>query len=126
MDGRHGTYMKFRHTGRAGEYAMTDHSSEPERPRQEPEIIPPDRARTGHDWRQPAWRPQGRSQGWSETGTHRVYVARVGPFGVAMLMLAFAILGAVIFLAVIGAVLLWIPVVALLVVVAAIFRVLRR
>jgi hypothetical protein len=108
--------------GRAGEYAMADNSTEPERPRQEPEIIPPDRARTGPDWRQPAWRPHG----WSGTGTQRVYVARVGPFGVAMLMLAFAILGAVIFLAIIGAVLIWIPVVALLVVVAAIFRVLRR
>ena len=101
---------------------MIDNSNEPERPRQEPEIIPPDRSRGGRDWRQPAWRPYG----WSESGSHRVYVARVGPFGVAMLMLAFAILGAVIFLAVIGAMLLWIPVVALLVVVAAIFRVLRR
>jgi len=105
---------------------MIDNSNEPERPRQEPEIIPPDRARAGYDWRQPAWRPQGWSDGWSESGSHRVYVARVGPFGVAMLMLAFAILGVVIFFAVIGAVLLWIPVVALLVVVAAIFRVLRR
>ena len=109
---------------------MADNSSEPERPRQEPEIIPPDRSPTGHDWRQPAWRSHGWShgwsRGWSETGTHRVYVARVGPFGVAMLMLAFAILAAVIFLAVIGAVLIWIPVVALLVIVAAIFRALRR
>jgi len=122
VDGRRGTYMKLRHTGRTGEYVMTDNSSEPERPRQEPEIIPPDRSRAGHDWRQPAWRPGG----WSESGTHRVYVARVGPFGIAMLMLAFAILGAVLFLAVIGAVLIWIPVVALLVVVAAIFRALRR
>jgi len=122
VDGRAGAYIRRRHTGRTGEYARVDNSSEPERPRQEPEIIPPDRSRAAQDWRQPAWRPGG----WSESGIHRVYVTRIGPFGVGMLMLAFAILGAVIFLAVIGAVLIWIPVVALLVVVAAIFRALRR
>jgi fatty acid desaturase len=58
--------------------------------------------------------------------THRIYVARLGPFAIAMLMLIVGVLAAVILLAVIGAVLIWIPVVALLVAAGAIFRLLRR
>jgi len=38
---------------------------------------------------------------------HRIYVARLGPFGVALLMLIVGILAAVILLAVVGAVLIW-------------------
>jgi hypothetical protein len=106
---------------------MPRKSDKPEQPSVEPEIIPPDRTRQGVDWRQPAWsqswRPHGPNQA---SGTYRVYVGRVGPFGIAMLMLAFAILAFVIFFAVLGAVLIWIPVIAALVVVAAIFRFLRR
>jgi TM2 domain-containing membrane protein YozV len=59
-------------------------------------------------------------------GTHRIYVARLGPFGIALLMLIVGILAAVIILAVVGAVLIWILVVAQLVAAGAIFRVLRR
>jgi hypothetical protein len=102
---------------------MPRKSNKPEQPRVEPEIIPPDRTRQGVDWRQPAWRPYGPDQAG---GTYHVHVGRVGPFGVAMLMLAFAILAAVIVFAVIGAVLVWIPVVVALIAVAAIFRFLRR
>jgi hypothetical protein len=102
---------------------MPRKSNKPEQPRVEPEIIPPDRARQGMDWRQPTWRPYGPGEA---SGSYRVYVGRVGPFGVAMLALAFAILAAVIVFAIIGAVLFWIPIVALLVVAAAIFRFLRR
>jgi hypothetical protein len=102
---------------------MPRKSDKPEQPRVEPEIIPPDRARQSMDWRQPAWRPHGAGEA---SGSYRVYVGRVGPFGVAMLALAFAILAVVIVFAIIGAVLLWIPVVALVVIVAAIFRFLRR
>ncbi|MGA3307616.1 MAG: hypothetical protein ABSD08_03225 [Xanthobacteraceae bacterium] len=58
--------------------------------------------------------------------THRIYVARLGPFAIALLMLIVGVLAAVILLAVIGAVLIWIPVVALLVAAGAIFRLLRR
>ena len=58
--------------------------------------------------------------------THRVYVARLGPFGVALLMLILGVVVAVILLAVVGAVLIWIPVVLLLVAVGALFRLLRR
>jgi hypothetical protein len=102
---------------------MPRKSNKPEQPRVEPEIIPPERTRQGMDWRQPAWRPYGPGQAG---GSYRVYVGRVGPFGVAMLALAFAILAVVIVFAIIGAVLFWIPIVALAVVAAAIFRFLRR
>jgi hypothetical protein len=102
---------------------MPRKSNKPEQPRVEPEIIPPDRTRQGVDWRQPAWRPYGPGDG---NGTYRVYVGRVGPFGLAMFALALAILAAVILFAVVGAILVWIPVVALLVAAAAIFRFLRR
>jgi hypothetical protein len=102
---------------------MPRKSNKPEQPRVEPEIIPPDRARQGMDWRQPAWRPYGPGEAG---GSYRVYVGQVGPFGVAMLALALAILAVVTVFAVIGAVLFWIPIVALVVVVAAIFRFVRR
>jgi hypothetical protein len=102
---------------------MPRKSNKPEQPRVEPEIIPPDRTRQGMDWRQPAWRPYGPGEAG---GSYRVYVGRVGPFGVAMLALALAILAVVTVFAIIGAVLFWIPIVALVVVVAAIFRFLRR
>jgi hypothetical protein len=101
---------------------MPRKSNKPEQPRVEPEIIPPDRARQGMDWRQPTWRPYGPGDG----GTYRVYVGRVGPFGVTMLALAFALLAVVIVFAIVGAVLFWIPIIALVVIAAAIFRFLRR
>jgi fatty acid desaturase len=107
---------------------MANDSNQPERPRVEPEIIPPDR--TG---RQPDWRTTGQRQTtwppYHSTGTggaQRVYVTRLGPFGVVVLMLAFAMLFAVMILAVIGAALIWIPAVALVVVAAAVYRHLRR
>jgi len=88
---------------------MVDESNQPERPRAEPEIIPPGHTpRSG--WDQPAWRM---SHPGSVRGTHRVYVTRIGPFGAAILMLVFAVLVAVLVLAIIGAALLWIPIVAL-------------
>lgn len=100
---------------------MVESSNEPQRPRVEPEIIPPDRNRPRSDWQQRVWRPDA-----SAGGTHRIYVARLGPFGIALLMLLIGILAAVIILATIGAVLLWIPVLALLVAAGAILRLWRR
>jgi hypothetical protein len=102
---------------------MTDDRNQPERPRAEPEIIPPDRSPQGSDWRQPAWRPYPSSD---TRDTQRIFVTRIGPFGGAMLMLALAILVAAFFLIIAGAILIWIPLVALLVVVAAVLRFLRR
>jgi hypothetical protein len=105
---------------------MANDRDQPELPRVEPEIIPPDRQERGPgrgaDWRRPAWRPFGQNE---TAGMHRVYVTRIGPFGFVLLILAFAILAAAILLVFAGAILLWFPVVALLIVVGAIFRFLR-
>jgi hypothetical protein len=96
-------------------------SDRPERPRLEPEIIPPERGRRGTDWQQYVWRSQ------ASTGeTHRIYVTRLGPFGMAMLMLVIGIVIAVILLATIGAILVWIPILALLLAAGVIYRLLRR
>jgi hypothetical protein len=105
---------------------MANDQDKPELPRVEPEIIPPDRQERGpgrgSDRRRTAWRPYGPNEA---AGTHRVYVTRIGPFGVAMLTLVFAILAAAVLLVFAGAILLWLPVVALLIVVGAIVRFLR-
>ncbi len=102
---------------------MYDDSNRPERPRAEPEIIPPDRNARRADWRNSPQRDGAFA--WTR-GTQRIYVTRLGPFGVALLMLAIAAIAALVLIAVLGAVLLWIPVVAVLIVAAALARVLRR
>jgi hypothetical protein len=102
---------------------MSDDSNQPERPRVEPEIIPPGQGRGSYDWRQSPWRNDGYAQAH---GSHRIYVTRMGPFGIALLILAIAAIAAIILIAIVGAVLIWIPVVAVLVIVAAIFRFLSR
>jgi hypothetical protein len=97
-------------------------SSEPELPRVEPEIIPPDR--TGRpDWRGSAWPPYAYSEA---RGSHRVYVTRLGPLGLTLLLAGVGVLAVAIFLTIVGAILIWIPVVALLVAAAAVYRMLRR
>ena len=101
---------------------MVSDRDQPELPRVEPEIIPPDRAGRGSGWRRAAEPPYGQSE---TAGVHRVYVTRIGPFGFAMLTFVFAILAAAILLVFAGAILLWLPVVALLIVVGAILRFLR-
>jgi|ERR1051326_87396 hypothetical protein len=100
--------------------------NQPERPRAEPEIIPPDRDGGQANWRR-APRTPWPGSGFDEIrGTHRVYVGRVGPFGIALLLLALAAVIAIILIAVLGAVLIWIPVIAVAVVIAAFFRLFRR
>jgi len=100
---------------------MARHPDEPERPRAEPEIIPPDRGGRGRDT---GWPP---AYGFTQMrGTQRVYVGRIGPFGFVLIMLIVGVLAAVLLLLLIGAALLWIPVVAALVVIAAISGLLRR
>lgn len=93
---------------------MVDDRTTPERPRVEPEIIPP-----GSAQRRSPWQTQG-------FGQQRIYVTKLGPFGFVLLLLALAALIAVILLVVVGAVLIWIPILAVLVVGAAIFGRLRR
>jgi hypothetical protein len=95
---------------------MAASSNEPERPRSEPEIISPDQ------YRERQWPPYG----YSQTGTHRIYVTRIGPFGFTLLMLAVGFLAAVLLLLLIGTALLWLPFIAALVIVAAIAGFLRR
>jgi hypothetical protein len=100
----------------------SDHNRRPETPRAEPEIIPPDHSGRQPDWRRPPWRDPFGQTG----GTQRIFVTRVGPFGIALLLLGIAAIAAIILIAIVGAVLIWIPVVAVLVVIAAVFRFLRR
>jgi hypothetical protein len=97
---------------------MADDRNRPEQPRVEPEIIPP-----GRDSRYSPWGPYG----FSETrGIHRVHITRVGPFGIALLMLAIAAVATIVMIAVLGAVLIWIPIVALVLIVGALLRLMRR
>jgi hypothetical protein len=105
---------------------MTDDQKQPERPRAEPEIIPPDR--TGGHRSNPPWQTTWQTN-WGQDGTRqtqRVFVMRPGPLGFAVLMLALALIVAAIVITAIGAFLIWIPVVALFVAVAAVYRFLRR
>jgi hypothetical protein len=92
----------------------------PERPRSEPEIIPPNdpwgRVRNGRMWT-------------SFNGAHRVYVARVGPFGTAMAMLSLGLLAALGFLILLGALAVLIPlggVILAALIIAAVLRGPRR
>jgi hypothetical protein len=82
----------------------------PERPRIEPEIIPPDRTRSARQ-----------SAPYFETGgTHRVYVTRIGPLGGVLLMLALALFVAVGGLLFVGALLISILLVAFLIIIGVI------
>lgn len=91
---------------------MANDKDVPERPRVEPEIIPPDRSRGRSAWPTHDYSGVG--------GTQRIYITRLGPFGGALLMLILAALAAVILLAFVGALLIWIPLVALIVLIAGI------
>jgi|SRR5215472_7326011 len=105
---------------------MANDPNQPERPRVEPEIIPPDRDGGHANWRRAPDTPW-RGSGFDEIhGTQRVFVGRVGPFGIALLLLAIAAVIAIILIAVLGAVLIWIPVIAAAVVIGAFFRLFRR
>ncbi|HMK70205.1 MAG TPA: hypothetical protein VK442_04460, partial [Xanthobacteraceae bacterium] len=76
---------------------MVEDTNQPERPRVEPEIIPPQRTPRRSDWQQQTWRPFPST---AANGAHRIYVARLGPFGVALLMLLLGVMVAVVLLAV--------------------------
>jgi hypothetical protein len=102
---------------------MANDSNRAERPRLEPEIIPPARGRREPGWQYDVWQPYVSSTG---SGTHRLYVARLGPFGLAALMFLIGVVVAVLVLAVVGAILIWIPILALLLAAGVIFRLWRR
>jgi hypothetical protein len=91
-----------------------------EKPRAEPEIIPPT-----HDDRQ-SRSDTARIRVFADgEGTRHIYVARLGPLGMLLLALMIGILFAMILVLVLGAFLIWIPLVGLLVAVAIISRLLR-
>ena len=96
-------------------------NNESEQPRSEPEIIPPERAvdddmgRAARLW---SFRDGGEY--------HRIYVARIGPFGIFLIALAAAALSILILLFVVGAFLIWIPIVGLLVAAAILSSLLRN
>jgi hypothetical protein len=89
-----------------------------EQPRAEPEIIPPGDADVRGRWRRPQTSFDGRS-------TQRIYVARLGPFGFAVLVLALAVLAALVLLLMLGAFVVLIPVAGVLLVAAVVISLLR-
>lgn len=100
---------------------MPSHRDEPERPRQEPEIIPP-----GKDWPRRDSRFPPNTGFDQRRGTHRIYVGQIGPLGFALFMIIAALFGGVLLLALIGAALIWFPVLLLFAVIAAIAGLIRR
>jgi predicted cobalt transporter CbtA len=98
---------------------MPSNRDQPERPRREPEIIPPGNDRPNRDSR---WPP---NDGFRR-GTHRIYVSRIGPLGFALLLLILALFGGVFLLLLIGAALIWFPVLLVLALIAAIAGLIRR
>lgn len=101
-----------------GDRIMSDDIDPPRRRPVEPEIIPPGRP---HPF------------GWPESGVyvstgarHRIYVSPLGPIGVALILLVLGLLAAIFLLALLGAVLIWIPLLAGLVVAGAVVRLWRR
>jgi hypothetical protein len=92
---------------------MTQTGREGDRPRVEPEIIPPDARRD----------PRASFDG---RNTQRIYVARVSPFGFAMAALVVAMLVALVILLVVGAFVVMLPVVVVLLAIALVYSIFRR
>jgi len=85
-------------------------------PRSEPEIIPPDRA--GRDTHRARVFVDAR-------GTERVYVARLHPLGFILVVLISAVLAAVMIALLLGALLIWLPLLVFFVAGVIIVTVLR-
>ena len=83
---------------------MAEKSSDPfgDKPRAEPEIIPPGA-------------PLRSSNFADRHFAQRIYIAKIGPLGIVLLALAIGIVSAVILVLLLGAFLIWIPVIGLLV-----------
>lgn len=94
---------------------MTDQSRPPERPRYEPEIIPPGQTRD----------PMGTRIFIDQNTTEHVFVGKVGPLGLFLMALAIGAVIAVVLVLLLGAFLLWIPVVGLLIAAGLVAGVLR-
>jgi hypothetical protein len=97
---------------------MSDDINRPQRPAVEPEIIPPERPQS-FDW------PGSRIH--VSAGTrHTIHVSPLGPIGVVLILLILGLIAAVFLLLLVGAVLIWIPLLAGLVVAGAVARRLLR
>ncbi len=88
----------------------------PRPPRAEPEIIPPG---ASHD-------PLGTRIFIDETNSQRIFVGRIGPLGFIGIALVLGVVFAVILVLLLGAFLLWIPIVGLLVAAGLVAGVLRH
>ena len=98
---------------------MPSNQDQPERPRQEPEIIPP-----GNDWPDRDWPPNDR---YTESRSrHRIYIGHIEPLGFALFVLILALFGGALLVALIGAALIWFPVLVVLAIIAAISGLIRR
>ena len=93
---------------------MTDKKPNPqaEEPRSEPEIIPPDDAHVTRRMR-------------IDTGTGRIYVAKISPLGTILMVLIIGFLSALMLVLLLGALLVWLPVVVLIVTAALVAGLLR-
>jgi hypothetical protein len=93
---------------------MTDKKPNPqaEEPRSEPEIIPPDDAHVTRRMR-------------IDTGTGRIYVAKISPLGTILVVLIIGFLSALMLVLLLGALLVWLPVVVLIVTAALVAGLLR-
>jgi len=87
----------------------------------EPEIIPP--GQEPADWR------HGRPDPWAQHnvyGTHRIYVRRVGPMGFLLVAALIGLIAALIFVTIVGALFVAVPIVALVLVGLLIGGMMRR
>jgi hypothetical protein len=91
----------------------------PELPRSEPEIIPPDRSRTRAYSSAPEWFPAG------ERGTSRIYVARMGTWRILGIVLLIGLVAGATLAILLGTLLIAVPIVALLIAGAMISSALR-
>jgi hypothetical protein len=90
----------------------------------EPEIIPPGHEPT--DWPRQQPDPWASFQDVYGTGTRRVYVRRIGPVGILLLAALIGTIAALVFVVMVGAFLIWIPVAVLLFVAAVVGGLMRR
>ena len=101
-------------------------NSEPERPRSEPEIIPPGRAHED-DIRRVARRWEFQDEGGYRHGSYRrIYAGRIGPFGMFLIALAGAALSILLLVFLAWTFLIFIPVIGVIVLAAIFSGRLRR
>jgi hypothetical protein len=93
----------------------------PERPRVEPEIIPPGRERkTPRDAADYGWSFEQRE------GVQRIYIARPGPFSIILGLLILGFVAALVFVVLAGIVVLWVPILIGMILLALASAAIRR